>query len=203
MFGWGALGIFFCSSDLVQVCFGEKYVLSPEIPFVMALNFFSVGMMNTVWTYKHTLGLFHYGRFIQFFTGVLNVVFSVILGTYWGLFGILFATFIARAMTSLWYDPYAVFKSGFHCPIGEYVRKIVKYILVLTVAFLGCWLCFQFVDRLPLAASIFLKLVLCSAIANVTFFFAFRHTPEFLKLREIASRVIYPFICKIKGNHQA
>lgn len=203
MFGWGALGIFFCSSDLVQVCFGEKYVLSPEIPFVMALNFFSVGMMNTVWTYKHTLGLFHYGRFIQFFTGVLNVVFSVILGTYWGLFGILFATFIARAMTSLWYDPYAVFKYGFHCPIGEYVRKIVKYILVLTVAFLGCWLCFQFVDRLPLAASIFLKLVLCSAIANVTFFFAFRHTPEFLKLREIASRVIYPFICKIKGNHQA
>lgn len=86
IFGWAALGIFYCSGDLVQLCFGMEYVLPLEIPFVMALNFFSVGMMNAVWTYKHTLGLFHYGRFVQIFTGILNVVFSVLLGTYWDLF---------------------------------------------------------------------------------------------------------------------
>ena len=100
IFGWAALGIFYCSSDLVQLCFGAEYMLPVEIPFVMALNFFSVGMMNAIWTYKHTMGLFHYGRFIQIFTGLLNIVFSVVLGTCWGLFGILFATFFFNDMAT-------------------------------------------------------------------------------------------------------
>lgn len=60
IFGWATLGIIFCSSDVVRLCFGEKYVLSKEIPFVLALNFYTVGMMNAVWTYKHTMGLFRY-----------------------------------------------------------------------------------------------------------------------------------------------
>lgn len=48
IYGWAALGIFFCSSDLVDLCFGRDYVLGIEIPFVLSLNFFTVGMMNAV-----------------------------------------------------------------------------------------------------------------------------------------------------------
>lgn len=194
LFGWGALGIFFCSSDLVRLCFGEEYVLSLDIPFVMALNFFSVGIMNAVWTYKHTLGLFHHGRFIQFFTGILNVVFSVILGTYLGLFGILFATFIARAMTSLWYDPYVVFRYGFDRPVREYVKKIARYIFVLIIAALICWVFFQFLTEMSLIIRTLLKLILCSAIANIVFFLSFHHTPEFSKFMEFLNRIIYKVI---------
>ena len=61
IFGWATLGIIFCSSDIVQLCFGTEYFLPIKIPMVIALNFYTVGMMNAVWTYKHTLGLFKYG----------------------------------------------------------------------------------------------------------------------------------------------
>lgn len=193
IFGWAALGIFFCSSDLVQLCFGEEYVLSNEIPFVMALNFFSVGMMNAVWTYKHTLGLFHYGRFIQIFTGILNVVFSVLLGTYWGLFGILFATFVARAMTSLWYDPYAVFTHGFGKSPVLYIRKLIKYLLVLLAAAVLCQLSFALVEGSQLVKTL-LKILLCSLVANVVFVIAFRKTPEF----EMLLRYFRGFLTKIR-----
>ena len=80
----GALGIIFCSNDLVRLCFGDEYVLSISIPLVMALNFYTVGLQNAVWTYKQTMGLFHYGRFLQIITAVLNIIFSVILGYKWG-----------------------------------------------------------------------------------------------------------------------
>ena len=188
IFGWAALGIFFCSSDLVQLCFGEEYVLSAEIPFVMALNFFTVGMMNAVWTYKHTLGLFHYGRFIQFFTGALNIFFSVLLGTYWGLFGILFATFVARAFTSLWYDPYAVFKYGFEKSPIKYVKKIVKYLIVLAVAAVLCRFSFVIVEG-SLIVQTLLKILLCSVVTNLVFIAAFFKTPEFDMLKAYFSRV--------------
>lgn len=192
IFGWAALGIYFCSSDLVQLCFGEEYVLSNEIPFVMALNFFTVGMMNAVWTYKHTLGLFHYGRFIQFFTGILNIAFSALLGTYWGLFGILFATFIARLFTSLWYDPYAVFKYGFHMPLCVYVRKLIYYMVVMTISAVLCQASFLHVGG-DLVVRTLLKMFLCSIIANLTFWIFFRKTSEFSMFKSYLAQ----FGCKL------
>lgn len=188
VYGWAALGIYFCSSDLVQLCFGEEYVLPAKIPFVMALNFFSVGMMNAVWTYKHTLGLFHYGRFIQFFTGILNVVFSVLLGTYWGLFGILFATFLARLCTSLWYDPYAVFTRGFEKSPLLYVKKIAKYMVVLLIAAALCRLSFTVVGGSHLVKTL-LKMLLCSLVANAVFAAAFVRTSEFSTLKHFAVQI--------------
>ena len=189
IFGWAALGIFFCSSDLVQLCFGEEYVLSREIPFIMALNFFSVGMMNAVWTYKHTLGLFHYGRFIQFFTGILNIFFSVLLGTYWGLFGILAATFFARAFTSLWYDPYAVFKYGFEKSPTAYVKRTVKYIVVLLVAAALCQLSFSIIGG-SLVSITLLKILLCSVMTNLVFMVAFCRTAEFEMLKRFIRKIV-------------
>lgn len=194
IFGWAGLGILFCSSDLVQLCFGAEYVLSPEIPFVMALNFFTVGMMNAVWTYKHTLGLFHYGRFIQIFTGILNIVFSVLLGTYWGVFGIFFATFVARAATNLWYDPYVVFTYGFQKSPKIYVKKIAKYLVVLMVAVVLCQLSLASVGGCQLIKTL-LKMVLCTIVTNAVFAAAFFRTQEFEMLKEILMRVLRR-VCK-------
>lgn len=43
--------------------FGVDYVLPTSIPFVLALNFYMVGIQNAVWTFGNTLGLFRQ-RFI-------------------------------------------------------------------------------------------------------------------------------------------
>ncbi len=188
IFGWASLGIIFCSSDLVQLCFGEEYVLSIEIPLIMAVNFYTVGMMNAVWTYKHTLGLFHYGRFMQIFTGILNIVFSVVLGTYWGVFGILAATVLARACTSLWYDPIAVYIHGFGKSPWSYLAKYMKYLLVLLAAAALCQLSFTLVGGSLLVKTL-LKIVLCSVVTNGVFAAAFCRSPEFAMLKEILGRI--------------
>ncbi len=188
IFGWAGLGILFCSSDLVQLCFGEEYVLGMEIPFVMALNFFTVGMMNAVWTYKHTLGLFHYGRFMQIFTGILNIVFSVILGTHWGVFGILAATVAARACTSLWYDPMAVYIHGFGKSPWGYLIKYAKYLLVLLLAAMLCQLSFTLVEGTHLVKTL-LKIVLCSVVTNAVFVVVFFRTSEFQMLKHFIGQI--------------
>lgn len=188
IFGWGALGIIFCSTDLVHLCFGEEYILSMEIPVIMAINFFSVGMMNAVWTYKHTLGLFHYGRFIQFFAGILNIVFSVLLGTKCGMPGILLATFVARCFTSLWYDPYVVFTYGFGKSPMLYAKRIAKYLIILLAAAGLCQLSFTLIGG-SLIMRTLLKVVLCSVVTNGVFIIAFHRSPEFQKLKGYIGRI--------------
>ena len=183
IFGWGALGIVFCSSDLVRLFFGDNYVMSGSIPFIMAVNFFSVGMMNAIWTYKHTMGLFHYGRFIQFGTGILNIVFSIVLGKLWGIFGILAATFVARLCTSLWYDPYAVFKYGFEMPVSKYIKRLLYYAVVLAIACVGC-MAVSWLQIGSLFVQVVVKMILCSVIINLVFVMAMKRLPEFQKLRD-------------------
>lgn len=197
IFGWAALGILFCSTDIVRLCFGGDYVLSPEIPAVLALNFFTVGMMNAVWTYKHSLGLFRYGRFLQLLTGALNIGFSILLGMKWGLFGILFATFLSRLATNLWYDPYAVFKHGFKRSPAPYFKKYLIYILVLAVAAAGCYFAFMLVAG-PLIVRVLLEILICSVVTNAVFLLAFSRTPEFAKLKEIISSVLGSVKKKLK-----
>ena len=50
LFGWASIGIFVVSTDIVRLLFGSPYVLPISIPFVIALNFYMVGMQSAVWT---------------------------------------------------------------------------------------------------------------------------------------------------------
>lgn len=189
IFGWGMLGIIFCSSDIVCLCFGKEYVLPLEIPIILAVNFYTVGMMNAIWTYKHTLGLFRYGRFLQIITGILNIVLSVVLGKKLGLFGILAATLIARAMTNLWYDPYAVFKHGFGKSPLHYLKKYLYFIFVLLIAAISCYYSTRFINGKSIISSV-LKILICSLNINVVFLIAFYRWSEFGILKKIAGNVV-------------
>lgn len=182
LFGWAALGITFCSSDLVSLLFGSEYILPRSIPMVLAISFYVSGVTNVIGTYKHTLGLFHYGRFIQLFTAAINIVLSVILGEVWGLFGILFATVIARLLTHHWYTPYVVYKYGFKRNPIEAVAIYFKYLFILFIA--GCVCAFVLpLISCALFAQVIVKMVLCSVIVNVVFFAFLARTMEFAKLK--------------------
>ena len=78
IFGWAALGIVLCSSDIVKLCFGDEYVLPLKIPLVMATNFYIVGMLNAVWTFKNTLGLFRYSGDLEDVPFLLKIYLCVI-----------------------------------------------------------------------------------------------------------------------------
>lgn len=188
IFGFAGLGIVFCSSDLVRLCFGEMYVMPGRIPLVIALNFYTVGMMNAIWTYKHTLGLFRYGRFLQIITGLLNILFSVILGKSGGLFGILFATFLARACTNLWYDVYAVYKHGFHKSPVQYLKRYLHFSIVLSMAAFVCYFSLKLISG-PLVMRVLLEIIVCSIVINGVFICAFCKTKEFGMMKEIIENV--------------
>ncbi len=186
-FGWGTIGIIFVSSDLVSLLFGSEYVLNIKIPVVLALNFYSVGMMNTIWNFKHTMGMFKYGRFIQFWTAVFNLTFSIALGRIWGLFGILLATFIARALTNMWYDPYVVFKYGFKETPIKYIKKYIFYLIILIITGGICFVSCQWINYSPLI-NVILKGSICSVVVNVIFYFVFAKSDEFLIVKQIISK---------------
>lgn len=198
IFGWATLGIIFCSSDIVKLCFGADYVLKPEIPIVLAVNFYIVGMLNAVWTYKNTLGLFQYGKFMQILLGILNIVFSVVMGTIWGVFGIFFATTISRVVTTTWYDPYIIFKYGLEKSPILYLKRYMRFLCILFIAAVGCHISFRFIHG-TILVKVLLKMLVCSLITNAVFVVAFHKEPAFEKLKSILVNAKQILIRRVKG----
>ena len=189
LFGWGAIGICLVSSDLVSLMFGETYVLHWTIPLILAVNFYTVGMQNAVWTYNNTLGLFRQGRYLLLLTAAINLGASIILGSIWGLFGIYAATFISRLLTNIWYDPYKLFKHGFHVSVLSYLRIYFLDLIVLGISGCLCALACGMVHGTSLT-SVLVKFLICSVIPNAIFFLVFSRTNEFAYLKSIATHVL-------------
>ena len=193
LFGWATVGIIIVASDLVGLCFGSDYVMSNEIPIVLAINVYMVGMQNAVWTYKNTLGIFHYGRFMQFGTAILNIIFSILLGKIWGVFGILFASAVARGLTNTWYDPYCVFKYGFNTNPIKYFRKYLKYLIIILIDTLMCYIVCSFIN-LSYFINLILKIIICSLITNIFFILCFKSSTEYKYIKQVLLNILHKLI---------
>ena len=189
LFGWGAIGIALVSGDLVQWFFGAEYVLPMRIPLIIAINSFTIGQLQASYTYKSTLGLFRYGQYLLFLTGIINLVLDVILGRLWGVFGIYAATLIARMCTNLWYEPYAVYKYGLNKNPLIYWARYARNLLVLILAGGSCWLLCS-LCQFSIVGNVFAKLLICVIVPNAIFILAFHRLDEFAYLKSTAKRVV-------------
>lgn len=197
LYGWGAIGIALVSNDLIKLFYGSNYVMSLKIPIILAINFYMIGMQQSVYTYKNTLGLFKYGQYILIFTAAINIFLDVILGKLWGVFGIYLATAISRVLTNTWYEPYAVYKYGLGESPIKYFFRYIGYLLTLLISGIICWfICSRFMFSTTL--TVFFKLIVCSIVPNLIFLLVYGRTEEFRyivkKLKGISSKIICKFI---------
>ena len=189
LYGWASIGIFAVSTDLVSLLFGDSYIIAQPIPLVLALNFYMVGIQNTVWSFQNAMGLFRQGRYLLFLTAGLNLVLSILLGKIWGLFGILFATAISRLLTNTWFDPFKVFHYGFDEPVLPYYRRRLLYLLILTATGALCYFVCGLVQG-PVLLTCIYKFLVCSIIPNGVFFLLFHNSSEFTYFTDLVRRLL-------------
>lgn len=197
IYGWCCIGIFLVSGEIVKICFGQKFVLDMQIPLVLAINFYLVGMNNAVLIYKNAMGLFKYGQYLLILTAMINLVLDVILGKMWGMFGIFLATIIARVLTNTWYEPYAVFKYGLEKKFKEYIKIFLEYVVVLIFTGVVCYVLCGFCKYNNII-NLILKVIICSIIPNIVFYMCYGKTQEGKYLIGAIKKIITGVIKKVK-----
>jgi hypothetical protein len=148
-----------------------------------------VGMQNAVWTYKGTMGLFKQGRFILLVTGSINIVLSIVLGKYIGLFGILVATAISRALTNTWYDPFVIYKYGLKKSPRLYFIRYIKYVIIIgLILVINGFLCSLVKGNI--LTVVIMKTIICTLMSNIIIIAIFYKTNEFKYILNIVKRII-------------
>lgn len=178
LYSWVAIGISVMINPVISIWIGNDFLLSKKIVYIIAVNFYIKGMMNAVWVFKDTFGLFKYGQYMTFVTAVLNLIFSIWLGKRYGLVGILAATAISRLITNVWYDPYALFKHGFKKPVSVYYCGYCLYtLLALGTLYITSVAC-RCVDGVGILSVLF-KFLLACVIPNLLYFIVLGKTAGF------------------------
>ena len=137
--------------DTIRLFFGSDYVLDSLSTIAIILNCYLSCVCQPIWTFRETAGLFKEVRFIILITAIINLVLSIILGMYFGVFGIIIATLISKVSTYFWKEPIILYKKFFSGSCTEYFYSIAKYFIVTLIALIPVF----FLQRINLGFSLF------------------------------------------------
>ncbi|WP_209876919.1 lipopolysaccharide biosynthesis protein [Paenibacillus silagei] len=172
-------------NDFITVWVGDNYILGTNVVIVIVINFYIQNIINPVWMYRETMGLFNEIKYIMLVASLLNLVLSVILGVYWGLSGILVSTAISRIFTVVWYEPNVLFKSKFGRKVSDYWIRQTKYFIITIVTSL---LSLILLKDIPISLLGILLKILCGSIFMSSAFLIVNYKKEeFLVLRKYVS----------------
>lgn len=194
LYGFSFIALVTLLDPFVQIWAGGRFVLGLPISIAIAINFFVAGYMNTLWVFRSTLGLFKQGKFRPILVAILNIVLSIVLGRLWGVFGVLFATFLSRAAISLWYDPLILHRYGFEVSCKPFFARYFRRVLLLTAVLIAMLTIRHVVLSSATTVLRFAVMTMVTAIVpNAIFWLAYRRCEEYAYFRSIVKdRIIAP-----------
>lgn len=184
IFGFSFVALFMLLNPFITLWIGEEYTLPNFTVFAISFNWYITGIMNPIWTFRSTKGLFIYGRYRPVISAVINVIVSILLAFKWGLLGVLLGTTITRLSTNSWYDPYIVFKHGFNKSPRTYYKKQIMYFISLFVPVLILTYLFKYFVQANFIIFI-AQVILMTLITSGTLLVLFRKTNEFKYMLQI------------------
>lgn len=122
-----------CIQPFVRIWIGKQNVMPYSWVVVIAINMLLTIVMNPIWMFRETMGLFKQVRFILVITAILNVILSILLGQYYGVPGILGATFISKIASQYWFEPRVLFRE-LKIPIHYFYQNQLKQFIAIALA---------------------------------------------------------------------
>lgn len=176
------IGFIELANPVVMVWFNnEKYTFGFPTILMIGINFYIIGIRKVPLTFKEAMGLLWNDRFKPIIEAVLNIVISIAFIERMGIAGILLGTIVSMSMTSLWVEPYVLFKHGFEMSSKEFWKRNIIYFffsgaLIALVHFIDG----QFV--FTGWTDVFAKFGVCVVVPNVIIALCFCWTSEFKDL---------------------
>lgn len=126
LFGYFAGGMFILSSRFIGIFFGEDLIFPQVIVGVLCLNFYLAGRRQIILLYRNAMGLFERDQVKAVVEVIINIVASIVLARQYGTIGIFIGTAISTITTSIWVEPYILFRYGLS---GEWKKRFAGYLI--------------------------------------------------------------------------
>ena len=169
IYGVTGICLYILLNDFITLWIGEKFLLSQPVILINIINYYYLGIYNIISIFRETTELFKKTKYVMLITAILNIVFSIILGSKFGLFGIILGTIISYWLTLYWYEPYCLYKIYFKKNFKGYIITSLKQLVCLLICGL---MMFVFMDYFVPSNFLlfFVKAFMCFIITNFLMF---------------------------------
>ena len=195
LFCFAAICLFELLNPFVQLSFGAQYLFTADIVLMLCINFYVRGITRSCLIFRNSLGLFWYDRYKSIAEAAINLVASIILALRFGTLGIFIGTFISTVTTSLWVEPFVLYKYHFNVPVSGYYKKLLAYIieaaLVWSATHVVCCAVFSILPAVNIIMELVIKLLICIIFTNVIFLLLHCKNEEFKFVLEKLKGVKY------------
>lgn len=192
IYGFTSICFYILSNDFISLWIGTNYILQSKIVFIIAINYFFTGIFNSIIVYRQTTNLFNKTKNCIYFTVIINIILSIFLCNYLGLFGILLATIISNILTIYWYEPYKLFEEYFKEPIFKFIKKLLYQLFTLVIIVAIIFIATRFIITTNWGIFI-IKSVICTFLCIIFLTIFYFENKEFKYIYNM-------FKCNIKNK---
>lgn len=119
----------------IRVWLGDEYELPHLVVLLICIQFFMAIVREVTDQFIFGYGLF-YDTWAPLVESAIFVVASMLLGSFYGLPGVLAGPLISTFVIVYLWKPYFLFTKGFHYPVIRFWRLLAHNLIVLSVTFL-------------------------------------------------------------------
>ena len=187
LFGFCAICLFELLNPFIEMVFGKHYLFAESIVFVLCLNFFLNGLRRPTAIFQESMGLFIYDQKKAVMEAIVNLVASILLVYKLGILGIFIGTFISTACVSLWYEPYIVYKHGFHKKCSKFFMMFLMNVLIVFITGGITYFISNFIQGGVFIVFLY-RLLVCCIVPNLLFIAIYRHNSFFNTLKKTITK---------------
>ena len=184
IFGISSICLITLFNPFIKLWLGKEYLFDFSIVVVIVICFYLKGIRKTFLTYKDALGFFKEDKYKPIIESIINLVSSIILVKYFGLIGIFLGTIISTLTTSLWIEPYVLYKNYFKISLKDYFVRLFKYLGVTIISYLIVYILCNLIN-ISAIVDLILKLIICIVVPIILYVICFRKTNEFKSITSI------------------
>lgn len=173
---------------------GKEYLFPMYVVLAIVINNYLTGLRMPIITMKSAAGIYAEDAWVPFGFAIINLGASIILGKYWGVFGVIVGSIIGSICTADWFRPIVVFKKVFKVSSWNYFKNYFKYIILgFAYMFISVEIC-NMINVSNIFINFILRCFICVFVPNIITILLFFKTPEFKYLYNVFSNI---FLSKI------
>lgn len=173
--GWCTVCLFCLYQPAIKLWLGDSflYPISHVILFCFYFFLLKVGDINSV--YYNAAGLWWYGKIRYIVEAILNLFFNIVMGYFFGAFGVILATIMTIIVFTYWYGSRLVFKYYFGVQyFGEFIKNNFFYLFVTVIA---CAVTFGICSFIPMEGTRVMQFgmfivrgIICVIVPNIVLY---------------------------------
>jgi O-antigen/teichoic acid export membrane protein len=185
--GFTTTCLYILLQDFIILWIGKKYLFDLKILIVLLFNYYLVCTMNSIRIFRAASGMFEKVKHVMILAAVINIFLSILMGSIFGVFGILLATAITALSTYYWYEAKLLLESKFECSVRIYFKGQIKGFSLTIISIVITSICVSVINEVTISTFI-IKLGICLVVPNIFYFIVLRREEEFQEVLMMITR---------------